>query len=175
VRGFTLLEVLISLVLLMLALALAAQILLETSQVLTEAAAEQLDAPIPLAVARLRGDVLGSAAFTVVEGPRGEAGLLLEGHPAGTILYERAGDELRRTLLDPGGAPLGEGVLMRGVTGWSCIEVGPRLVAIEIRYRRRTVRPSPLSTLPAFRGPRTKERTESLLLALRGAGLGDSW
>jgi prepilin-type N-terminal cleavage/methylation domain-containing protein len=170
--GFTLVELLVSLLLVLLALALAAQILVESSQMLADAAAEQLEAPLPLATARLRSDILGAASFTVLDG--GDR-LLLEGHPAGTVLYERAGDELRRIVLDAGGEPLGESVLLRGVAAWRCQGSGSRLVAVTIRYRRRAIRPSPLQTLPAHGRPGGEERTETLLLAPRGAGLGESW
>jgi prepilin-type N-terminal cleavage/methylation domain-containing protein len=172
--GFTLVELLVSLLLLLLALALAAQILVESSQMLADTAAEQVESPLPLAVARLRADVLGSASFSALQD-----NLLLEGHPAGSVLYELAGDELRRIVLDAADEracePAGESVLLRGVAGWRCSEVGPRLLAVTIRYRRRAVRPSPLPTLPAHRGPSREERTETLLLAPRGAGLGESW
>ncbi|HYG64898.1 MAG TPA: prepilin-type N-terminal cleavage/methylation domain-containing protein, partial [Thermoanaerobaculia bacterium] len=134
--GFTLVELLVSLLLLLLALGLAAQVLVESSQMLADAAAEQVESPPSLAVARLRADVLGSASFSALED-----NLLLQGHPAGSVLYELAGDELRRIVLDTTGEPLGESVLLRGVIGWRCSEVGPRLLAVTIRYRRRAVRP----------------------------------
>ena len=168
--GFTLVELLVSLFLLLLALALAAQLLVESSQMLADAAAEQVESPLPLAVARLRADIVGAASFTLLDDR-----LLLEGHPAGTVLYEMTGDELRRIVVDAAGEPLGESVLLRGVAGWRCSEAGPRLLAVAIRYRRRAVRPSPLPVLPAHRGASSEERTETLLLAPRGAGLGGSW
>jgi prepilin-type N-terminal cleavage/methylation domain-containing protein len=175
-RGFTLIEVLVSLVLLMLAFALAAQLLMETSQMLADASGEQIESPVPLAVARLRGDVLGSSSFTVVADPDGgPPRLLLEGHPSGAVLYERDGTEIHRLLLDDAGKPGAESVLLRGVTSWQCMAVAPRLLRVDLRYRRRGQRPSPLPGLPAFRAPETEERTESLLLVPRGAGLGESW
>jgi prepilin-type N-terminal cleavage/methylation domain-containing protein len=175
-RGFTLIEVLVSLVLLMLAFALAAQLLMETSQMLADAAGEQIESSVPLAVARLRGDVLGSASFTVLNDPDGgPPRLLLEGHPAGAVLYEQDGSEIHRLLLDDAGKADEESVLLRGVLGWQCVAVAPRLLLVDIRYQRRGQRPSPLPGLPAFRAPGTEEKTERLLVVPRGAGLGESW
>ncbi|HYN22698.1 MAG TPA: prepilin-type N-terminal cleavage/methylation domain-containing protein [Thermoanaerobaculia bacterium] len=168
--GFTLVELLVSLVITMLALALAAQVLMESSQMLVDAAAEQADSAMPLVVARLRGDVRAAASFHVV-GPA----LLLEGHPAGTVVYERAGEELRRTVLDGTGQILGSAPALRGVTGWSCIPVGPGLLAVTLAHRRSTLRRGPLPALPAQRGPKQEERSELFLVAPRGAGLGESW
>lgn len=176
VRGFTLIEVLVSLVLLMLAFALAAQLLMETSQMLADAAGEQIESSVPLAVARLRGDVLGSSSFTVLNDPDGgPPRLLLEGHPAGAVLYEKDGGEIHRLLLDDAGKPGAESVLLRGVRGWQCVAVAPRLLLVDIRYQRRGQRPSPLPGLPAFRAPGTEEKSERLLVVPRGAGMGESW
>ena len=100
--GFTLVELLISLLLLSLALALAAQVMMEGAQMLTDAAAEQADAPMPLVAARLRGDIRAATGFEVLEGLEGPA-LFLDGHPAGLVVYQKIGDELRRTVLDETG------------------------------------------------------------------------
>ena len=104
--GFTLVELMISLLLTLLALGLAAQVLMESAQVLTDTAAEQIDAPVPLALARIRGDVQSSRSYSVISGSPGSR-LMLFGHPAGTLVYEQSGGELTRTVLDPLGSPLG--------------------------------------------------------------------
>ena len=56
-EGFSLVEVLVALVLFLVGVAFAAQLLVETSQQLADAAAEQVEAPMPLVRARLRADV----------------------------------------------------------------------------------------------------------------------
>ena len=117
--GFTLVELLISLVVMGLALALTAQVLMEGAQMLTDVAAEQADAPMPLVAARLRGDVRASSGFEVLPGLEGPA-LFLEGHPAGVVVYQKVGDELRRTVLDETGKVRGESPALYGVTSWSC-------------------------------------------------------
>jgi prepilin-type N-terminal cleavage/methylation domain-containing protein len=174
-RGFALLELLIALVLVSLALGLTAQLLMESSQMLTAAAAEQTDAPMPLVLARVRGDVRASGGFEILAAEDGSARLFLSGHPAGTVLYEHIGRDLRRTVLDKDGVVLGSSTAMRGVIEWSCGAVGPRLLLVTIGNRRSLLRPGVLPQLPSRRGPVSEERTESFLVAPRGAGLGLSW
>ncbi|HEX3128706.1 MAG TPA: prepilin-type N-terminal cleavage/methylation domain-containing protein [Thermoanaerobaculia bacterium] len=169
-RGFALLELLIALVLVSLALGLTAQLLMESSQMLTAAAAEQTDAPMPLVLARIRGDVRASGGFDVVEDR-----LYLLGHPAGTVVYERDGRELRRTVLDQHGVIRGSSPALRGVTQWSCGAIGPRLLLVTIGNRRSRLRAGVLPQMPSQRGPVSEERVESILVAPRGAGLGLSW
>ena len=171
--GFTLVELLISLLVMSVALALAAQVMMEAAQMLTDAAAEQADAPMPLVAARLRGDVRAAAGFEVLPGLEGPA-LFLEGHPAGLVVYQKVGDELLRTVLDETGEVLGETPALRGVTSWSCAPIAPGLVAVNLSHRRSAIR-GPLPALPGNRGPRSEERTESFLVAPRGGGLGFSW
>jgi prepilin-type N-terminal cleavage/methylation domain-containing protein len=174
--GFALLELLVALVLVSLALALSAQILMESSQMLADASAEQTDAPMPLVVARLRGDVRAAGAFEVLPGESGDPPrLILLGHPAGTIRYEQIGRELRRTILGEDGLPRGSAPALHNVTGWACAEVTPRLLLVTVSHRRSKLRPGLLPQLPGRRGPVTEERTESILVAPRGSGLGRSW
>lgn len=161
--GFTLVELLISLVVISLALALTAQVMMEGAQMLTDAAAEQADAPVPLATARLKGDVRASSGFEVLPGLEGPA-LVLYGHPAGTVVYQKVGDELRRTVVDVGETPA-----LRGVTSWSCAPLGG-VVAVTFSHGRSAIRRGPLPNLPANRGPRSEQRTETFLVAPRGGG-----
>jgi len=173
--GFTLVEMAVSMALLLLALALAAQVLMETSQLFAEASGEALDTPVPLVIARIRGDV--QAALGVVPIP-GEDGTLetlaLQGANA-RILYRKQGDGLYRTVVPQNGLPPGKPELLwRGVTGWGCQLLGS-LVSLEVTYGRRAPPRSPLPALPAFRGPVTEELTQRMYLLPRGAGLGDTW
>lgn len=172
--GFTLVELLISLVVMALALALTAQVMMEGAQMLTDSTAEQADAPMPLVAARLRGDVRAAAGFEVLPGLEGPA-LFLEGHPAGLVVYQKVGDELRRTVMDETGKVRGEAPALRGVTSWSCAPLAPGLVAVTLSHSRSAVRRGPLPALPGRRGPRTEERSETFLVAPRGAGLGSAW
>ena len=169
--GFSLIELLVASVVLLVALAIAAQLLMESAEQLVDATGEQADPTVPVLLDRLRGDVLASSGYTACEEDR----LLLVGHPAGQVLYQRVGGELHRAVLDASGTFLGDGIPWRGVSAWSCQPLAPHLVRLELQYRvhkdRRTLNPA----LPGERGPATEVRTESLFLAPRGGGLGESW
>jgi hypothetical protein len=159
----------------MVAAAFVAQLLMETTQQLTDAAAEQVEAPMPLVRARLRADIQAAEQARCVLRPDGtpdEARLL--GHPAGTIVYRVDAGVLSRRVEDTHGKVLGEGPVLRGVESWSCLD-GGGLLWLQLNYRRRAVRRTPLVVEPEARGPLTELRVESLLVAPRGAGLGEGW
>ncbi|HTQ80814.1 MAG TPA: prepilin-type N-terminal cleavage/methylation domain-containing protein [Thermoanaerobaculia bacterium] len=169
--GFTLIELLVALVLLILAVALASQLFMESALQLADATAEQADPTVPLLIDRLRGDVLASSGFASC----GVDHLELTGHPAGTVLYERIGNELHREVFDATGKPLGQSVPWRGVIAWSCAPAGFRLLRLDLAYRLRAVRRSLNAPLPGTRGDAYELRTETFFLTPRGAGLGESW
>lgn len=181
--GFTLPELLITLALMMLVLTLAAGLLLESSRLLVETAGEQKDAPVPLLLARIRGDVLGASSFVTTMAEDGESPrLLLVGHPQGTIQYERVDGDLRRGVV-VGGRLEHEAVVWQGLVSWSCSRVPvvdleeqrPDVLRLDFVYQRRSTPRTPLPILPAFRGPVEETRTETLFLVPRGNGLGTSW
>lgn len=173
--GFSLLEALIALALFLVAAAFAAQLLLETSQQLTDAAAEQVEAPMPLVRARLRADVQSSGNAACVywpdETPR-EARMLE--HPAGTVIYRVHQGVLWRLILDKDGKLVGQSPILRGVASWKCL-AGGGLIWIELTHDRRAVRRTPLVVAPEARGPLVEPSVDAILLAPRGAGLGDGW
>ena len=174
--GFTLVETAVSLVLLLLALTLAAQILLETSQIFAETSGEGLDTPVPLVIARIRGDVQGSLSASLLLDGDGDLDALVLPGAGERILYRKQGNALYREVVPLNGDPPGRPVpLWRGVTGWSCQILDSNLVDLQVTYRRRTVPRSPMPALPAFRGPVTEELTQRMYFLPRGAGLGDTW
>jgi hypothetical protein len=160
-------------VLLLLALALAGQLLEESAEQLLDAAGDQADPTVPQILDRLRGDVLASSGYAACE----EDQLLLTGNPAGLVLYQRMKETstLRRGIFAADGKPRGESAPWRGVLAWTCAPLGPRLIRLDVRYQawtpRRTLGPPP----PAARGAKTALRGDTLFLTLRGAGLGGSW
>ena len=174
-RGFSLVEVLVALVLFMVAAAFVAQLLMETSQQLTDAAAEQVEAPMPLVRARLRADIQAAHEADCVlrlDGTPEEARLI--GHPAGTVIYRVDDEVLVRRVEDDHHQLLGEGPVLRGVESWSCLD-GGGLLWMQLTFRRRAVRRTPLIVEPGARGPLAETRQESLLVAPRGGGLGAGW
>jgi prepilin-type N-terminal cleavage/methylation domain-containing protein len=176
--GFSLVEMLIALALLALALTLSAELLMESAQLLSDSAAEQRDAPVPLILARIRGDVLGADRALMSRAEDGSLlRVLLPGHPEGLVQYEKIGGSLTRSVLDLDGTVREESVLWPGVTGWECRAEPPggRLVRFEVAFRRRSSRRSPLPVVPALRGPAEEDRREVLFLLPRGNGLGRTW
>ncbi len=174
--GFTLVELMISLLISGLALSIAAGLLQETAQQLSEVGGEQLDAPVPAVLDRLRADVRAAVDVDILPAAesRSEA-LLLQGLPAGEVVWIRDGTELLRLVFDPADPtrPTHSAPLLRGVESFRSGTAGG-LVSIELSYRRRRLRP-PSPVVPGQRGERTELRSETLLLAPRGGGLGDGW
>ena len=176
--GFTLIEMLISFVLLVLAVTLAAQLLVEAAQMFADVAGEQRDTMVPLALARLRNDVQGAASYQdLALDPRSCSPLVLLGGASGTVVYTLQGEDLRRDVVAPDGTPGASELLMRQVTAWTCRAHGamPPVLELGFTYRRRAVRRTPLAVLPAHAKPNTEQKSESLFLTLRGGGLGSSW
>jgi prepilin-type N-terminal cleavage/methylation domain-containing protein len=174
--GFTLVELMISLAVLSLGLALAAQLLAESARMLAQASAEPRGLPAPVALARVRAEVRAATGFAVV--PRGsgeDPGLLLSGLPAGDVLYAQEGSALVRQVVEPGGVPEEPAPLMSGVLAWRPYVLGPHLLRIDLSYRAPARRRSPLALMPSAAGPATEVQEETLMLAPRGAGLGKRW
>jgi prepilin-type N-terminal cleavage/methylation domain-containing protein len=173
--GFTLIELSISLVILLVALAIASQLLMETSQLFAETSGESLDTPVPLVIARIRGDVQGSVGAYPVFDDDGSLARIVIQDVDRQVFYGKASGDLYRTVeLDDGSRRTS--LLWRGVTGWSCQRIDPKgLIELEVSYRRRSVPHTPLPALPALRGPVTEELTQRMFLLPRGAGLGETW
>jgi hypothetical protein len=174
--GFTLVEICFSMTLLLVALLLAAQILMETSQLFAETSGEALDAPVPRVIARIRADILGSAGAFPIHDEDGTLSAVAVQGLDGRIVYQKEGEDLFLTVVPLNGDPPQKPVLLwRGVTGWDCQVHGGNLVELEVAYRRRTVPRSPLPMLSGLRGPVTEELTQKMYLLPRGGGLGDKW
>jgi prepilin-type N-terminal cleavage/methylation domain-containing protein len=170
--GFTIVEMMIALVLLLVGLLIAADLLMESSRLYVETAGEALDNPAPLAVARMRADVQAATSVTPQLSPLD--GKLDSVHVQGggqEIVYQKTGDSIYRTVYVPGGPPQDPVVLWRRVKDWSC-EAGstgsPALLSVT--YTRRTTPHTPLPVLPAYRGPLQEEVKEVLYILPRGNG-----
>jgi len=175
--GFTLIEISIALVLMMLGLLLAAQLLMETSKLFAETSGEAIDTPVPLVLSRIRGDIQGSATAAPVLQVDGSLAAITMLGPEGEVVYAKQGTDLYRSVLPSNGEPpQPPALLWRGVTAWSCqIVPGTNLVDLEVTYLRRSVPHTPLAVLPAYRGPRTEVLTQRMYFLPRGGGLGETW
>lgn len=178
--GFTLVEVLVSLVLLILVLSIAAQLLGETQQMLVDAAREARDPAAGLVATRLRVDVLGASGAVAAQSPDLTCAYLeLVGNPEGVIFYQLAGGALVRSVLAADGTPEGSEALLRGATAFTCATILPpqgfTVVRLDVHSLRSRSRRSPLMLMPSARGPRQEEVRETLFLTPRGSGLGSGW
>jgi prepilin-type N-terminal cleavage/methylation domain-containing protein len=175
-RGFTLIEMLVTLVLVGLGLALAAQLLMETSQMMVDAAAEQTETALPLARARLRADLQACQSLQIVPGLSGQiAELWLLGRPGGPMRYRKVGHDLVREEASAGGSWGRPTPVLRNILSWDVLPTPDGMTAIQIHLLRRTIRRSPLPTVPGTRGPLEEERIETLVTLPRGGGLGLGW
>lgn len=171
--GFTVIEMTVTLVLLLVGLLMAADLLMESSRLFVETSGEETDTPVPLALARLRADVQGATAVLPQVSPVGKK--LLSIHlpgGSGEIVYQKVGDSLYRSVSSSSGAPPQAPVLIwRRVTDWSCAEGfkgSPALLSVT--YLRRSTPHTPLPVLPVYRGSLTEQATEVLYLLPRGNG-----
>ncbi|HEY4572961.1 MAG TPA: prepilin-type N-terminal cleavage/methylation domain-containing protein [Thermoanaerobaculia bacterium] len=172
--GFTIVEMMIALVLLLVGLMIAADLLMESSRLFVETAGEALDNPAPLAAARMRADIQGSTSVTPLLSPLDNRTLIGVDVQGGSqeIVYQKIGDVIYRSIvLFPGSPPQDPAPLWRGVTSWSC-EAGSKdePVILAITYSRRTTPHTPLPVLPADRGPLQEEVQEILYVLPRGDG-----
>lgn len=134
--GFSLLELLVSMALVLLALALGAQLLLESQRTFALSGRAAREPLAGYAQAQLTADARNASG--VAAGPGGV--LLLTGNRVGTLRWERRGDELLRTVLDPTGKVLSRRPVLRRVTGWSWAWSGELLTATFVYRRGATLR-----------------------------------
>ena len=171
--GFTIVEMMVALVLLLVGLMIAADLLDESSRLFVETAGETLDNPAPLAAARMRADIQNATSvtpqFSPLDGTLDSVYVLGGGQK---IVYQKTGDTIYRTVYpSPGDPPQDPGELWRGVTFWSCDPGGMDSPAIlTIAYTRRTTPHTPLPVMPVYRGPLQEEAKEVLYVLPRGNG-----
>jgi prepilin-type N-terminal cleavage/methylation domain-containing protein len=170
--GFTIVEMIVVLVLLLVGLLMAADLLMESSRLFVETAGEANDTLAPLALARLRADIQAGTGVIPQRSPDdGElVGIAIPGGPK-DVVYTKDGDSLYRTVSSSSEEKAEPPVLVwRGVTDWSCCRIGEVSPVLSITYQRRSTPHTPLPVLPAYRGPLTEDATETLYLLPRGNG-----
>ena len=170
--GFTLIEVTVALLLFLVGLAIASDLLMESSRMFVEAAGEATDTPAALAAARIRADVQDATSVAPQLSPID--GTLDSVHVQGggqDIVYQKSGDTIYRIIYPASGPPLDPVILWRGVSAWSCEAGGKDAPALlSVTYTRRTTPHTPLPVLPVYRGVLTEPVTETMYLLPRGNG-----
>ncbi len=169
--GFTLIEVSIALILLLAGLLIAADLLMETARLFAETSGEALDTPVPLALARIRGDMEGASSVTPVLTEDGTLDKVQIRTASGEIDYEKLGDSLYRLVLPAAGPAPDPETLWRGVSAWSCTQGGTSSpLWFSVTYQRRTTPHTPLAVLPVYRGALAETRIEKFYVLPRGNG-----
>ncbi len=110
--GFSLLELLVSFTILMLAMMIAGRLLLESQARLAHSARQAMEPVATIALKQIRADVRAAGRVPATDFEWSWRPLVLLDHPAGTVRYEKAGTDLVRSLGD------GRRIVMREVTIW---------------------------------------------------------
>ncbi len=133
--GFTVLEMVFSLAILSLALLMASRLLLAAQSRLAHAAEQLIEPAGTTATVQLRADLRAASSFArpLIPGWSLDA-LVLFGHPAGLVSYEKIDGELIRKVTD-GEGTVSERLILQQVTAWRWRAQG-RSVEIDLRYRR---------------------------------------
>jgi prepilin-type N-terminal cleavage/methylation domain-containing protein len=165
--GFSLLEVVVTLAVVSLGIALASRLILEAQLGLLRAQAE-LENPLPrYALTRLRADVEGAAGVTAILPGWRSSPLELTLADGSRISWRWSAEELERVTLDATGAPVVRHVAIRDVVGWRwravAADVLPAafhdLVDVEITHRLRDTTATPLYEARRTWSPPPAERT----------------
>src|SRR6476469_9878329 len=107
---------LVALVLLIAGLLIAADLLMETARLFAETSGEALDTPVPLAIARIRGDMEGSTAVVPELDPQDKLVRIRIRTAGAEIDYEKLGDVLYRVVQPDSGDAADPETLWSGVT-----------------------------------------------------------
>ena len=146
-------ELLVSFVILMIAMMMASQLLLEAQARMSHSARQALEPVAAIALKQIRADVRASGRVPALDDQWNWAPLTLEGHPSGTVTYERVGSDLvRRVDSGAGSASSGERLVLQAVSIWRWrLSPGAPLPLVEIEIGHREI---PRFTLLAAAGQR---------------------
>ncbi len=175
--GFTVLELMVSLLIVSLAVAIAAHLMAEAQRRSVIEQRRALETAVPIALKQLRADV--SAALD-------GGGSALRGEPLELVLpsglivsYEQSGDQLVRRTSDP----VGQRVLLDGVTSFSWrwpgglgipLDDDRQLLKIDVEYLR-TRRSGPQVAGGARVTAPQEVEQQTLWVMLRGGGSRAGW
>jgi len=166
--GFTLVEMMVTLGVLAIALALASRLLIESQLGLVRTSAE-LGNPLPrYAVTLLRLDLEEAQPIAPMM-PVWRASPLVLTLPGGERVawLGTDADALERVLLDDAGKPLVRHVVLRDIAAWRWRPATERLIDVEITYRARDTSGVPLADVPRTWSPPTVERVAWLRVSRR--------
>ncbi len=167
-RGFTLMEAVVSALIVSVALGLAAGLLTASQERMALSSLQALD-PLPsLASRQLRADIKASQSVRGGEALWSREIMRLRGHPAGRVEYFLEAGDLRRRLTPTDGEPEVRTVL-REVSTWRWRQPRPglELVELELGYRwTERLRPGSRSSGESL--PLQSEKRHLLVVSPRG-------
>lgn len=174
-RGFSLLEVVISVAILSIALLIASRLLLESQMRMAHSSRRALDPVGDVAVEQIRADVRAGAEVSPRDYEWTWMPLEILGHPAGTVRYEKVGSELVRRV--EGDTLEGQRTLLTGVRVWRWRlrrDIPLPLVEIELGYQE-TARLGPLAAGGTREASAPVTRTQLISVSPRQAGGKRGW
>ncbi len=174
--GFSLLELLVSFTILMLAMMIAGRLLLESQARLAHSARQALEPVATIALKQIRADVraAGRVPSTDFEWTWGPMTLL--DHPAGTVRYEKTGTDLVR-VVGGGAAGGGRRIVMHAVSIWRWrLSRGAPLPLVEIELGHREIpRLALLAAAGQREAPIPVTRSYRVAVSPRQAGGRSGW
>ncbi len=172
--GFTVLELLISFVILMVATTLAGQLLLESQARMAHSMRRALEPVVPIALKQIRADVRASGHVPALDQEWSWEPLVLLDHPAGTVTYERVDSDLVRTVDtgETGSESGGERIVLRSLSIWRWrLSPGSPLPLVEIELGHlETPRFSRLAAAGQREAPYPMTRSHLMAVGPRQAG-----
>ena len=137
-QGFSLLELLVSFLVLAVAITIVGQLLLESQARMAHSARRALDPVASLALKQIRADIRASADAVASDNEWNWAPLVLNGHPVGTVEYEKIDTDLVRRIVGGTAPPDSDRIVLQGIRIWRWrLSDGAPLPLIEIEITHR--------------------------------------
>ncbi len=138
--GFSVLELLVSFTILLVATMLAGRLMLEAQARMSHSARQALEPVVAIALKQIRADVRASGKVPAYDREWSWEPLVLLDHPAGTVTYERTGSDLVRTADAGDGSDPSERVVMGALAVWRWrLAPGAPLPLVEIELGRHEI------------------------------------
>ncbi len=139
-QGFSLLELLISFAILLIAMMIAGRLLLEAQARMAHSARQALEPVAAIALKQIRADVRACGKVPAFDREWNWDPLVLLDHPAGTVAYERSGTDLVRIVDAGGGTEPVERIVLGSVSIWRWrLAPGAPLALVEIELGQRQI------------------------------------
>jgi len=165
--GFTLLELVISLLVAGLLFLLAAQLLRSVQLVFLDAAREAIDPEPRLAVAMLRRDVREALGIVGASPVPADGPLVLMLPGPSSVRYELDGSALLRIRLDAAGEEVNRRTVLAPIVGWRWSEPEPGMVFVTLQTVAHTTTRSLLAAGPERLAADARLVTTEMLAARR--------